>query len=199
MATSAVLGFPRIGPHREVKKALEAYWGDKISKDDLLKVAKEQRLHSYEIIKSQGVDFVPTGTFSLYDHILDASNTFGIIPEAYAKSGLDPLDLYFAMARGHQKGGVDLPATEMKKWFDSNYHYLVPEFSERSEFSLNNLKPVEEFVEAKEAGYNARPAIIGPITLLWLGKISKDAQDENFNRYTLLPKLAAVYLSLIHI
>lgn len=197
MATSAVLGFPRIGPHREVKKVLEAYWGDKISKDDLLKVAKEQRLHTYEIIKSQGVDFVPTGTFSLYDHILDASNTFGIIPEAYAKSGLEPLDLYFAMARGHQKGGVDLPATEMKKWFDSNYHYLVPEYSEASEFSLNNLKPVDEFVEAKEAGYNARPAIIGPITLLWLGKISKDAKDENFNRYTLLPKLSAVYVELL--
>ncbi|WFD18505.1 5-methyltetrahydropteroyltriglutamate--homocysteine S-methyltransferase [Malassezia caprae] len=196
MATSAVLGFPRIGPQREVKKALEAFWGDKISAEELLKVAKEQRLNTYATIKEQGVDFVPTGTFSLYDHVLDASNTFGVIPEAYAKSGLSPLDTYFAMARGHQKGGVDLPATEMKKWFDSNYHYLVPEFSEKSEFKLNNTKPVDEFVEAKEAGYNARPVIVGPITLLWLGKVSKDAQDPNFNQFTLLPKLAETYAEL---
>ncbi|KAK0522498.1 methionine-synthesizing 5- methyltetrahydropteroyltriglutamate--homocysteine methyltransferase, partial [Tilletia horrida] len=130
MAQSAVLGFPRIGPQREVKKALESYWGGKSSKDDLLAVAKEQRLLTYKLIKDAGVDIIPTGTFSLYDHILDASNTFGIIPKAYANSGLDNLDTYFAMARGHQKDNVDLPATEMKKWFDSNYHYLVPEFSE---------------------------------------------------------------------
>jgi len=159
-------------------------------------VAKEQRLNTYATIKEQGVDFVPTGTFSLYDHVLDASNTFGVIPDAYAKSGLSPLDTYFAMARGHQKGGVDLPATEMKKWFDSNYHYLVPEFSEKSEFKLNNTKPVDEFVEAREAGYNARPVVVGPITLLWLGKVSKDAQDPNFNQFTLLPKLNEVYAEL---
>ena len=179
-----------------MKKALEAYWGDKISAEELLKVAKEQRLNTYATIKEQGVDFVPTGTFSLYDHVLDASNTFGVVPEAYAKSGLSPLDTYFAMARGHQKGGVDLPATEMKKWFDSNYHYLVPEFSEKSEFKLNNTKPVDEFVEAKEAGYNARPVVVGPITLLWLGKVSKDAQDPNFNRFSLLPKLTETYAEL---
>ncbi|PKI83123.1 5-methyltetrahydropteroyltriglutamate--homocysteine S-methyltransferase [Malassezia vespertilionis] len=192
-STSAVLGFPRIGPHREMKKALEAYWSDKISSDDLLKIAKEQRLNSYEIIKSKGVDFVPSGTFSFYDHVLDTSNTFGIIPEAYAKSGLSPLDTYFAMARGHQKNGVDLPATEMKKWFDSNYHYLVPEFSEYTTFKVNNTKPVDDFVEAQEAGYNARPVLVGPITLLYLGKISKDSKDASFNRYSLLPKLTAAY------
>lgn len=196
-STSAVLGFPRIGPQREVKKALEAYWGDKTSAEDLLKVAKEQRLNTYATIKSQGVDFVPTGTFSLYDHVLDTSNTFGIIPEAYAKSGLSPLDTYFAMARGHQKNGVDLPATEMKKWFDSNYHYLVPEFSDKSEFKLNDTKPVDDFVEAKEAGYAPRTVILGPITLLWLGKVSKEAQDPNFNRFTLLSKLNQAYVQLL--
>ncbi|WFD03844.1 5-methyltetrahydropteroyltriglutamate--homocysteine S-methyltransferase [Malassezia obtusa] len=197
MADSAVLGFPRIGPQREVKKALEAYWGDKISAEELLKVAKEQRLHTYAIMKEQGVDVIPTGTFSLYDHVLDTSDTFGIIPEAYAKSGLSPLDTYFAMARGHQKNGVDLPATEMKKWFDSNYHYLVPEFSENSSFRLNNTKPVDDFVEAKQAGYNPRPVIVGPLTLLWLGKISKEAKSESFDRFTLLPKLAEVYAELL--
>lgn len=180
-----------------MKKALEAYWGDKTSAEELLAVAKEQRLNTYKTIKEQGVDFVPTGTFSLYDHVLDAANTFGIIPEAYAKSGLSPLDTYFAMARGHQKGGVDLPATEMKKWFDSNYHYLVPEFSEKSTFSLNNTMPVDHFVEAKQAGYNGRPVLVGPITLLWLGKVSKDASSESFDRFTLLPKLVEVYAELL--
>lgn len=129
--------------------------------------------------------------------MLDTSNTFNVIPQAYAQSGLSPLDTYFAMARGHQKNGVDLPATEMKKWFDSNYHYLVPEFSEKSEFKINNLKPVEEFTEAKQAGYNARPVLVGPLTLLWLGKVSKDAQDPNFDPISLVSKLAPVYAEML--
>ncbi|EPQ29617.1 uncharacterized protein PFL1_02836 [Pseudozyma flocculosa PF-1] len=193
MATSAVLGYPRIGPQREVKKALEAYWGGKTSQEELLKVAKEQRLLTYKSIKEQGVDTVPTGTFSLYDHVLDASNTFNLIPAQYAQAGLDPLDTYFAMARGHQKNGVDLPATEMQKWFDSNYHYLVPELSEKTEFKINNTKPVDDFVEAKEAGYNARPVLVGPVTLLALGKAGKDASSDSFDPVSLLPKLAPVY------
>ncbi|CAO1639352.1 unnamed protein product [Sympodiomycopsis kandeliae] len=197
MAQSAVLGFPRIGPQREVKKALEAYWGDKISSEELLKVAKEQRLHTYEIIKSQGVDVVPTGTFTLYDHVLDFSNTFNIIPQAYAKSGLSPLDTFFAMARGHQKGGVDLPATEMKKWFNSNYHYLVPEIHENVDFKLNNTKPVDEFVEAKQAGYNARPVLVGPITLLWLAKVAREAKNPNLDTVSMVEKLAPVYVELL--
>jgi 5-methyltetrahydropteroyltriglutamate--homocysteine methyltransferase len=196
-SASSVLGFPRIGPQREVKKALEAYWSDKIQADELLKVAKQQRLHTYEIIKSQGVDVIPTGTFTLYDHILDFSNTFNIIPSAYAKSGLSPLDTFFAMARGHQKGGVDLPANEMRKWFNSNYHYLVPELHEKLEFKLNNTKPVDDFVEAKEAGYNARPVLVGPITLLWLGKASREAQNPNLDTVSLLEKLAPVYVELL--
>ncbi|PWN53600.1 putative MET6-methionine synthase [Violaceomyces palustris] len=197
MAQSAVLGFPRIGPQREVKKALEAFWAQKISAEELQKVATEQRLATYATIKSQGVDIIPTGSFSLYDHVLDTSNTFNIIPEKYAKSGLNPLDTYFAMARGHQRNGVDLPATEMQKWFDSNYHYLVPELKEDTEFKLNNLKPVDDFVEAKNAGYNARPVLLGPITLLALGKASDDAKDPNFDPVSLVPKLAPYYAELL--
>lgn len=192
-STSTVLGYPRIGPQREVKKALEAYWGGKTSQEELLKIAKEQRLQTYKFIKDAGVDVVPTGTFSLYDHVLDASNTFNLIPEQYASSGLDALDTYFAMARGHQKNGVDLPATEMQKWFDSNYHYLVPELSESTEFKINNTKPIDDFLEAKEAGYTARPVLVGPVTLLALGKPGKDAKDAELDPVSLLQKLAPVY------
>ncbi|UZJ56973.1 hypothetical protein CBS101457_006293 [Exobasidium rhododendri] len=197
MAQSAVLGYPRIGPKREVKKALESFWAGKIAVEELQKVAKEQRLQTYETIKSQGVDVIPSGTFTLYDHVLDFSNTFGIIPDKYAKSGLNPLDTYFAMARGHQKGNVDLPATEMQKWFDSNYHFLVPEISQKTNFRLNDVKPVDDFVEAKKAGYNARPVLVGPITLLALAKVDRDAQQEEFDPVTLADKLAPVYGELL--
>ncbi|PWN34818.1 putative MET6-methionine synthase [Meira miltonrushii] len=197
MAQSAVLGFPRIGPKREVKKALEAYWGGKIAVEELLKVSKEQRLLTYETLKSQGVDVIPTGTFSLYDHVLDTSNTFNIIPSKYAKAGLNNLDTYFAMARGHQKGDVDLPATEMQKWFDSNYHFLVPEVSQSTKFALNDTKFVDDFVEAKQAGYNARPVLTGPITLLALSKIDSESKDAEFDPVTLVSKLAPVYGELL--
>lgn len=138
-----------------------------------------------------------SGTFTLYDHVLDFSNTFNIIPAAYAKSGLSPLDTFFAMARGHQKNGVDLPATEMKKWFDSNYHYLVPELHEGVEFKLNNTKPVDDFVEAKQAGYNARPVLVGPVTLLWLGKVAREAKNPNLDLVSLIDRLAPVYVELL--
>jgi 5-methyltetrahydropteroyltriglutamate--homocysteine methyltransferase len=187
-------------------------------------VAKEQRLLSYENIKAQGVDVIPryvllgrrlfhvvcqaadlrstsftsfSGTFTLYDHVLDFSNTFGIIPDKYAKSGLNPLDTYFAMARGHQKGNVDLPATEMQKWFDSNYHFLVPEVSQKTNFRINDTKPVDDFVEAKEAGYAARPVLVGPITLLALSKVDRDAQQDEFDPVTLVSKLAPVYAEML--
>lgn len=139
-----------------------------------------------------------SGTFTLYDHILDFSNTFNIIPVAYAKSGLSPLDTFFAMARGHQKNGVDLPATEMKKWFNSNYHYLVPELHEAVEFKLNNTKPVDDYLEAKENGYtNARPVLVGPVTLLWLGKVAKEAKNPSLDPVSLVDKLAPVYAELL--
>lgn len=140
---------------------------------------------------------IHSGTFTLYDHILDFSNTFNIIPAQYAKSGLNPLDTFFAMARGHQKNGVDLPATEMKKWFDSNYHYLVPEIHENVDFKLNNTKPVDDFLEAKQAGYNARPVLVGPVTLLWLGKVAKEANNPNLDLVSQVDKLAPVYVELL--
>ncbi|PWN99470.1 putative MET6-methionine synthase [Tilletiopsis washingtonensis] len=197
MAQSSVLGFPRVGPMREVKKALEAFWSGKSSAEELQKVATTERLRTYSIMKEQGVEIIPTGTFSLYDHVLDISATVGVVPPQYANSGLNELDRYFAMARGHQKNGVDLPAQEMQKWFDSNYHYIVPEFTEDSTFSLQSTKPIDDFVEAKKAGYNARPVIVGPITLIAIGKVGAAAKSESFDTMTLLPKLAAVYGELL--
>ncbi|BGP49930.1 methionine-synthesizing 5-methyltetrahydropteroyltriglutamate--homocysteine methyltransferase [Rhodotorula kratochvilovae] len=195
---SAALGFPRIGAKREVKKATEAYWAGKISAEELQKVAKEQRLVRWQTLQSQGVDVIPSGDFTLYDHVLDFNTTFNIIPSRFAQADLSDLDRYFAMGRGHQKGGVDLEAQEMQKWFDSNYHYIKSEVSSKTEFKLNNLKPVDEFLEAKEAGINTRPVLVGPITALLLGKVGRDEPNQSsFETLSLLDKLVPVYAELL--
>ncbi|TEB35634.1 5-methyltetrahydropteroyltriglutamate-homocysteine S-methyltransferase [Coprinellus micaceus] len=167
MVASSVLGFPRIGANREVKKAVEAYWAGKISADELTKVAAEVKKASWTSVKSKGVDFIPSGEFSLYDHVLDHSAAFNVIPKRYQGLGLSPLDVYFAMGRGRQSEGVDVPASEMKKWFDSNYHFVVPEFSEETDFKLNFNKAVEEFKEAKALGITTRPVVLGPLIPLY--------------------------------
>ncbi|PPQ77671.1 hypothetical protein CVT25_011106 [Psilocybe cyanescens] len=196
MVSSSVLGFPRIGANREVKKAVEAYWAGKISADDLTKVAADVKKASWTSVKSKGVDFVPSGEFSLYDHVLDHSAAFNVIPKRYVGLGLSPLDVYFAMGRGRQADGVDVPASEMKKWFDSNYHFVVPEFSEETDFKLNFNKAVEEFKEAQAAGITTRPVVLGPISFLVLGKASKDAKP-GFQPISLLPKLLPIYETLL--
>ncbi|GAA6002506.1 5-methyltetrahydropteroyltriglutamate-homocysteine S-methyltransferase [Rhodotorula paludigena] len=198
MTLSAVLGYPRVGPKREVKKATEAYWAGKLSADELQKVAKEQRLLRWQTLQQQGVDVIPSGDFTLYDHVLDFNNTFNIIPKRFADAQLSDLDRYFAMGRGHQKDGVDLEAQEMQKWFDSNYHYIKSEVSSSTQFKLNNLKPVDEFVEAKEAGIVTRPVLVGPITALLLGKVGRDEPNPaSFDPLSLLDKLVPVYGELL--
>ncbi|KAJ3515451.1 hypothetical protein NLJ89_g1748 [Agrocybe chaxingu] len=196
MVLSSVLGFPRIGANREVKKAVEAYWAGKISADDLTKAAAEVKKTSWTTVKAKGVDFVPSGEFSLYDHVLDHSAAFNVIPKRYVGLGLSPLDVYFAIGRGRQSEGVDVPASEMKKWFDSNYHFVVPEFSDETDFKLNFNKAVEEFKEAQAAGVNTRPVVFGPISFLVLGKASKDAKP-GFQPISLLSKLIPVYETLL--
>ncbi|KAG6911204.1 hypothetical protein DXG01_003071 [Tephrocybe rancida] len=196
MVLSSVLGFPRIGANREVKKAVEAYWAGKISAEDLTKAAAEVKKASWSAVKAQGVDFIPSGEFSLYDHVLDHSAAFNVIPKRYVGLGLSPLDVYFAMGRGRQADGVDVPASEMKKWFDSNYHFVVPEFSEETDFKLNFNKAVEEFKEAKTAGFATRPVVLGPVSFLVLGKAAKGAQ-AGFQPISLLPKLLPVYKTLL--
>ncbi|KAJ4294468.1 methionine-synthesizing 5- methyltetrahydropteroyltriglutamate--homocysteine methyltransferase [Kalmusia sp. IMI 367209] len=195
MVQSSVLGFPRMGANRDLKKANEAYWADKLSRDELLKEGKRLRLAHWQIQKDAGVDVIPSNDFAYYDHLLDHIQLFNAIPERYSKNKLDPLDEYFAMGRGHQKDGVDVPALEMVKWFDSNYHYVKPTLQDGQTFTLSaDPKPVREYLEAKEAGINTRPVLVGPVSFLHLGKADR---GQSVDPISLLDKLVPVYVELL--
>ncbi|KAF8556964.1 cobalamin-independent methionine synthase [Imleria badia] len=196
MVLSSVLGFPRIGAHREVKKAVEAYWAGKISAADLQKAAADVRKTNWNSLKERNVDLIPSGDFTLYDHVLDHSTAFNVIPKRYVGLGLSDLDVFFALGRGRQADGVDVPACEMKKWFDSNYHYVVPELSEQTDFKLLYNKALQEYNEAKGLGVTTRPVVLGPISYLVLGKAAKEA-SANFQPISLLPKILPVYKQLL--
>ncbi|KAL2130968.1 hypothetical protein VTI74DRAFT_5713 [Chaetomium olivicolor] len=195
MVQSSVLGFPRMGVLRDLKKANEAYWADKISQEALLAEGKRLRLAHWKIQKDAGVDIIPSNDFAFYDHVLDHIQLFNAVPERYTSQKLSPLDEYFAMGRGHQKGGVDVPALEMVKWFDSNYHYVKPTLQDNQTFSLaQDPKPVREFLEAKEAGFQTRPVLLGPVSFLALGKADRGSSVDPI---TLLDKLVPVYVELL--
>ena len=191
------LGFPRIGSQRELKKAEEAYWAGKSSITDLVRTGKEIRHHNWKIQQDAGIQLIPVNDFSFYDQMLDTSIMVGAIPERFHKlmqqNQLCDIDLLFAMARGYQKNGFDIPAMEMTKWFDTNYHYIVPEFTKGQQFSLYNTKVVNDFMEAKEAGINGKPVLIGPFTYLFLGK----EKDNNFSRFELIDNLLEVYIEVL--
>ncbi|KAF7584315.1 putative 5-methyltetrahydropteroyltriglutamate-homocysteine methyltransferase [Clavispora lusitaniae] len=204
MVQSSVLGFPRIGGQRELKKVTEAYWNKKVSVDDLLAKGKELRAHNWKLQKDAGVDIIASNDFSFYDQVLDLSLLFNVIPDRYKKYDLAPIDVLFAMGRGLQRkateteAAVDVTALEMVKWFDSNYHYVRPTFSHSTEFKLNTeagLKPVVEYLEAKELGVETRPVVLGPISYLYLGKADKDSLD--LEPISLLEKFLPVYKSLL--
>lgn len=201
MVLSSVLGFPRIGAQRELKKSTEAYWSGKVSAEELLKVGKDIRAHNWKLQKESGVDIIASNDFSFYDQVLDLSLLFNAIPERYSKYNLPALDTLFAMGRGLQRPAtesspaVDVPALEMVKWFDSNYHYVRPTFSHSTQFKLNGQKPVDEYLEAKELGVETRPVLLGPISYLFLGKADKDSLDLEL--LSLLPKLIPVYAELL--
>ncbi|KAK4610599.1 putative 5-methyltetrahydropteroyltriglutamate--homocysteine methyltransferase [Fulvia fulva] len=195
MVQSSVLGFPRMGRLRDLKKANEAYWGDKLSRDELLAEGKRLRLEHWKIQKDAGVDIIPSNDFAYYDHVLDHIQMFNAIPERYSSAKLHKLDEYFAMGRGHQKDGVDVPSLEMVKWFDSNYHYVKPTLQDNQTFKLSeNPKPVAEFLEAKEAGITTRPVLLGPVSFLALGKADR---NQTVDPITLLEKLLPVYEELL--
>ena len=192
------LGYPRIGSRRELKKACEAYWAGKISQTELLETGRQIRLHNWQLQQQAGIDLIPSNDFSLYDHVLDLSQTVGAIPARYqeilnANPQNNSLDVYFAMARGYQKEGLDIKALEMTKWYDTNYHYLVPEFTKNQTFSLSSDKVFNEFDEAKSAGILTKPVLLGPVSYLLLGK----EKEADFHRLELLPRLLSAYYDII--
>ncbi|MGH2994675.1 MAG: 5-methyltetrahydropteroyltriglutamate--homocysteine S-methyltransferase [Solirubrobacterales bacterium] len=194
MAASNISGFPRIGPARELKFATEGHWRGEVPAEDLLAAGRGIRLENWRFMQAAGIDLIPSNDFSLYDHVLDAICLVGAVPERYGHgSGPIDLDTYFAMARGRQEGGVDVTAMEMTKWFDTNYHYIVPELGPSTEFSLSSEKPFDEHAEAmEELGIDTVPVLVGPVSLLLLGK-SADGVAEDFDRLTLLEPLIGLY------
>ena len=192
MLNTANLGFPRIGANRELKKAIESYWKKTSSVADLQKVAAEIRAKNWQTQKAAGIVFIPSNDFSFYDQILDTQALFGAVPDRFKFNGGNvDLDLYFAMARGAQKDGVDVTAMEMTKWFDTNYHYIVAEFKKNQQFKLSSTKIFDEYLEAKNLGIETRPVVIGPVTFLLLGK-SVDGSDK----LDLLDNLLVAYKEL---
>jgi 5-methyltetrahydropteroyltriglutamate--homocysteine methyltransferase len=191
------LGYPRIGSQRELKKATEQYWSEKISQQQLLLTGKTIRLQNWQIQAEAGIDLIPCNDFSFYDQVLDTTLMIGAVPKRYqtlaATKQLTDIDLLFAMARGYQKDGFDITAMEMTKWFDTNYHYIVPEFTADQKFSLLNKKVITEFLEAKAQGFTTKPVLIGPVSYLLLGK----EKQEGFHRIDLLSSLLPVYLEII--
>ncbi|NGY36360.1 5-methyltetrahydropteroyltriglutamate--homocysteine S-methyltransferase [Flavobacterium sp. XN-5] len=189
------LGYPRIGSNRELKKASELYWSGNITAEELIAIGKNIRKENWAIQREAGIDLIPSNDFSFYDQVLDLSLTLGVIPEQYTAFAKENsvLDLYFAMARGAQKGGQDVVAMEMTKWFDTNYHYIVPEFTKNQEFSMLSEKIIDEYKEAKVAGYETKPVIIGPVSYLLLGK----EKQEDFHRIDLIDKLLPIYFDIL--
>ncbi len=191
------LGYPRIGGNRELKKSCEQYWSGKTSVKNLLQVGKNLRQENWQLQKKAGIDLIPSNDFSFYDQVLDMSLSVGAIPERYHEVILNKdnseLDLYFAMARGYQKDGLDITAMEMTKWFDTNYHYIVPEFQKNQEFKLFSTKITDDFYEAKQLGIITKPVIIGPVSYLLLGK----EKEQGFHRIDLLKKLLPVYIDIL--
>jgi 5-methyltetrahydropteroyltriglutamate--homocysteine methyltransferase len=198
MALSNISGFPRIGPARELKFATEGNWKGEVSDEDLLAAGKRIRVDNWRFMQEAGIDLIPSNDFSLYDHVLDAIALVGAVPERYGHGG-GPVDLetYFAMARGRQDGGVDVTAMEMTKWFDTNYHYIVPELGPNTRFALSSEKPFAEHAEAmEELGIDTMPVLLGPLSFLLLGK-SADGVAEDFDRLSLLGDLLEVYGEVI--
>jgi 5-methyltetrahydropteroyltriglutamate--homocysteine methyltransferase len=173
---ASCLGHPRIGIARELKKALEAFWSKKSSAEDLHRVAADLRRRHWSAMKSAGLDHVPSNDFSLYDHMLDMAVCVGAVPSRY-RGITDPLARYFAMARGLQDraAALDVPALEMTKWFDTNYHYIVPELEHDQRFTLDATKILAEIDEAQSLGVEPRPVVPGPLTFLLLSKLAPEA------------------------
>ena len=193
------LGYPRMGAHRELKKASEQYWAGKASREDLFTVARKIREQNWKLQQDAGIDLIPCNDFSFYDQVLDTSLMLGVIPQRYnavltENPANKEIDLYFAMARGYQKDGLDITAMEMTKWFDTNYHYIVPEFTASQQFRIFSEKVFDEFNLVKQlTGVTPKPVLIGPVTYLLLGK----EKETGFERIDLIKKIVPVYIEIL--
>ena len=176
---TSIIGYPRIGGLRELKFASEEYFRGEINADELEQTAKQIRLHNLELQKNSGLDFIPSNDFSYYDGLLDTAFLLNAVPERYTARGLSQLDTYFAAARGYQGEKGDVKALAMKKWYNTNYHYMVPEIDDSTEIKLNGTKPFDLFKEALDNGVKTRPVIIGAYTFLKLARYTgkKTAAD----------------------
>ncbi|ESK65498.1 5-methyltetrahydropteroyltriglutamate--homocysteine S-methyltransferase [Abiotrophia defectiva] len=178
--TTSIIGFPRIGEHRELKFATEKYFRKEISAEELQATAKELRAKHWRLAQERGVDQIPSNDFSLYDTFLDTAVLFNIVPEQVQAIDLSELDKYFALARGYQGDKGDVRALPMKKWFNTNYHYIVPKFEAGTQVKLAGHKLFDEFQEAKDLGIHTRPVLVGPFTLLRLAEYAEGVNPVQF-------------------
>lgn len=189
---TSVIGFPRIGTLRELKFASEKYFRGEISSQELLDTAKNLRKIHWTTQKNEGIDFIPSNDFSFYDTLLDTAAALGIVPRRYKELNLSGLDTYFAMARGYQGESGDVKALAMKKWFNTNYHYIVPEVEDDTVIKLSADKLLNEYKEAKELGITTKPVIAGPYTVLKLCRFTENKGIDDF-----LDDFIAAYKELI--
>lgn len=187
------LGFPRLGPQRDMKKAVESYWRGDSDGRALADAGAALRRRNWAWQAGAGLDWLPVGDFSWYDHVLDLSVMLGVIPERFRDTASADVDTMFRMARGRAPSGRDARPCEMTKWFDTNYHYIVPELSRGQRFEVNAQRLIGEMEEALALGHKVKPVLVGPLTWLWLGK----SAGEPFDRLELLPDLADAYTRIL--
>lgn len=189
---SAVVGFPRVGKQRELKFASEKYFRGELDEKELFKTAEELRKEHWEWQKANGIQYISSNDFSFYDGVLDTAVLLNVIPECYRNLGMSEIDTYFAMARGYQGKAGDVPALAMKKWFNTNYHYIVPEIEKETKIQLKGNKPFEEYREAKSLGIQTKPVLLGPFTFL---KLAKYVENESAADYA--DSMAAAYREIL--
>ncbi|MGX7328510.1 5-methyltetrahydropteroyltriglutamate--homocysteine S-methyltransferase [Enterococcus bulliens] len=188
---TSIVGFPRIGEHRELKFSTERYFRQELTEQELEETARALRKTHWQRLKAEGLDFLPSGDFSFFDTILDAATLFNIIPQKYRQLGLTELETYFAMARGYQGEKGDVTALAMKKWFNTNYHYMVPEIEDTTNIKVSGTRLFDQIKEANELGINTRPTIVGPYTLANLANYT-----GNKDKQAIYPELIQAYREL---
>jgi 5-methyltetrahydropteroyltriglutamate--homocysteine methyltransferase len=189
---TSVIGFPRVGALRELKFASERYFKQEISKEELNQTAADLRVAHWLIQQENGIDLIPSNDFSYYDGVLDTACLLNLIPERYEALKLHPLDTYFAMARGYQGEQGDVKALAMKKWYNTNYHYMVPEIDDNTSIRLVGTKIFDEFIEAKQHNITTKPVLIGAFSLLKLSKFTGSKTSESF-----VSEIAAAYAAIL--